>query len=130
VKIRLGTVAHFSIAVRDPERAAALWTSLFDLEEYRRTPARVVVGNDAIVLVLSRGQPTPDKNAHLAFRVDDLAAIECARDRMRALDVDLEDPGDEIGPVAPGSTSVGLWFHDPDGYRWELFFQEAQRTHA
>ncbi len=32
-------------------------------------------------------------------------------------------PGDEIGAVAPGSASMGLWFHDVDGYRWELFVQ-------
>jgi hypothetical protein len=34
--------------------------------------------------------------------------------------VDIEDPGDEIGPEAPGSKNMALWFHDPDGYRWEL----------
>jgi hypothetical protein len=39
--------------------------------------------------------------------------------------VELEDPGDEIGPVAPGSPDVGLWFHDPDGYRWELSVQNG-----
>ena len=33
---------------------------------------------------------------------------------------DIEDPGDEIGPEAYGSKNMGLWFHDPDGYRWEL----------
>jgi catechol 2,3-dioxygenase-like lactoylglutathione lyase family enzyme len=38
---------------------------------------------------------------------------------------DLEDPGDEIGPEAPGSPHMGLWFHDPDGYRWELSVQDA-----
>jgi hypothetical protein len=37
--------------------------------------------------------------------------------------VDVEDPGDEIGPAAPGSPHMGLWFHDPDGYRWELSVQ-------
>jgi hypothetical protein len=37
--------------------------------------------------------------------------------------VDLEDPGDEIGPEASGSKHMGLWFHDPDGYRWELSVQ-------
>jgi len=40
-------------------------------------------------------------------------------------DADLEDPGDEIGPEAAGSKHLGLWFHDPDGYRWELSVQNA-----
>jgi catechol 2,3-dioxygenase-like lactoylglutathione lyase family enzyme len=121
MKIRLGAVAHFSLAVRDPEAAAQWWTSLFDLEELRRSPTRVVVGNDAILLAFFQGTPVPDDKVHLAFRVENLAALESARDRMRALDVNLEDPGDEIGPTGPGSPNLGLWFHDPDGYRWELF---------
>jgi hypothetical protein len=42
---------------------------------------------------------------------------------LKKLEVDIEDPGDEIGPEAPGSKHMGLWFHDPDGYRWELSVQ-------
>lgn len=49
----------------------------------------------------------PIFKTHLAFHVQDLTPLECARDRMRALDVSLEDQGDEIGPVAPGSVSLG-----------------------
>jgi len=37
--------------------------------------------------------------------------------------VKMEDPGNEIGPESPGSPHMGLWFHDPDGYRWELSVQ-------
>jgi catechol 2,3-dioxygenase-like lactoylglutathione lyase family enzyme len=59
----------------------------------------------------------------MAFRVHDLASLEAARDALRVSGVALEDPGDEIGPVAEGSKSVGLWFRDPDGYRWELYVQ-------
>jgi hypothetical protein len=39
---------------------------------------------------------------------------------LKKIGVDIEDPGDEIGPEAPGSKNIGLWLHDPDGYRWEL----------
>ena len=121
VKISLGPVAHFQVAVVEPEASAAWWTSLFDLQVYRRTPERVVLGNDAVVISLSAGQPVPGVLGHLAFRLPDVTALTAARDIMRARGVDLEDPGDEIGPVAPGSASVGLWFHDADGYRWELY---------
>ena len=59
-----------------------------------------------------------------AGNCDTLAVLlEVARDALRANGVDLEDPGNEIGPVAPGSASVGLWFHDRDGYRWELYVE-------
>jgi hypothetical protein len=39
----------------------------------------------------------------------------------------VEDPGHEIGPEAPGSSNMGVWFHDPDGYRWELSVQGKSR---
>jgi hypothetical protein len=48
------------------------------------------------------------------------AALRSALAELKRKKVDLEDPGDEIGPEAPGSPNLGLWFHDPDGYRWEL----------
>jgi hypothetical protein len=42
-------------------------------------------------------------------------------------EIGLEDPGDEIGPEAPGWPHLGLWFHDIDGYRWELSVQNGAR---
>ena len=51
-------------------------------------------------------------------------------DVARRHGVAVEDPGDEIGPEAPGSPHWGLWFHDPDGYRWELSVQDAERQAA
>ena len=39
---------------------------------------------------------------------------------LKSVGADIEDPGNEIGPEGPGSKNIGLWFHDPDGYRWEL----------
>jgi catechol 2,3-dioxygenase-like lactoylglutathione lyase family enzyme len=56
----------------------------------------------------------------MAFRVPDRAALESALETLKANGVEVEDPGDEIGPVGPGSQSLGLWFRDLDGYRWEL----------
>jgi catechol 2,3-dioxygenase-like lactoylglutathione lyase family enzyme len=121
--IALGPVHHFSLAVTDPHASAAWWRSLFDLEEYRSTPQRVVLGNGAVLLALVQGAPDPKVLTHMAFRTRDLASLEAARDALRDSGVALEDPGNEIGPVAEGSKSVGIWFHDPDGYRWELYVQ-------
>jgi len=39
---------------------------------------------------------------------------------LKANGVRIEDRGDEIGPEAPGSQNIGVWFYDPDGYRFEL----------
>jgi catechol 2,3-dioxygenase-like lactoylglutathione lyase family enzyme len=121
--IALGPVHHFSLAVTDPQSSATWWRSLLDLEEYRNSPRRVLLGNDAILIALAQGTPDPAALTHMAFRTHDLRSLEAARDALRDKGVALEDPGNEIGPVAEGSASMGLWFRDPDGYRWELYVE-------
>ena|ERR1700730_1445090 len=121
--IALGHVAHFSLAVSDPTASAEWWLSLFDLEEYKRSASRVVLGNSAIVMTLVEGTPDPSALTHMAFRTRDMASLKSARDFLRDNGIALEDPGNEIGPVAEGSSSLGLWFRDKDGYRWELYLE-------
>ncbi len=123
MRVPLGPVAHFSIAVRDLSASATWWTASFDLDEYDRNARRAILGNDSVVIVLVEGTPNPGAIGHLAFRAPDIGALESARDILRANRVALEDPGDEIGPVAPGSPNMGVWFHDIDGYRWELYVE-------
>jgi catechol 2,3-dioxygenase-like lactoylglutathione lyase family enzyme len=120
-RVALGAMAHLSFAVTDPALSADWWTSHFDLEEYNRAEHRVLLGNDSVLFALFKGRPDPTVLEHLAFRVNDIAALESARDALRNGGVELEDPGDEIGPVSPTSSSLGLWFRDLDGYRWELY---------
>lgn len=119
-RIPLGTVAHFGLAVQDPERSAAFWTASFDMVERFRHGEAIGVGNAALMIVLHRGTPHPATFGHLAFHLADMATLRQAVTILKAHGVPLEDPDDEIGPVAPGSPHLGLWFHDPDGYRWEL----------
>jgi catechol 2,3-dioxygenase-like lactoylglutathione lyase family enzyme len=119
--IPLGLVAHFSLTVSDPRESARWWTTNFDVGVWSSSKDKVVLGNDAIAFTLVRGRPDPTVLTHLAFRTVDIASLVWARDRLRENGARLEDPGDEIGPVVPGSSSMGLWFHDPDGYRWELY---------
>jgi catechol 2,3-dioxygenase-like lactoylglutathione lyase family enzyme len=124
--IPLGPVAHFSLAVHDPRGSAQWWLKNFDLQERLATDERVLLGNDAIVFALVRGRPDPAVLTHLAFHAADVSALEFALAQFRKNGVFVEDPGDEIGPVAFRSRSLGLWFHDPDGYRWELYAQSKE----
>src|ERR1700680_4643935 len=119
----LGAVAHFSVPLLAPRASAQWWTSHFNVEVYARSDVRILLGNDSVVFSLFKGRPDPTVLRHLAFRARDMASLESARDVLRDGGVDLEDDGDEIGPVAEGSQSMGLWFHDIDGYRWELYVQ-------
>jgi catechol 2,3-dioxygenase-like lactoylglutathione lyase family enzyme len=83
----------------------------------------VAVGNEYVTIALFKGKPSPETIDHMSFHLPDMATLRKALAHLKELDVDIEDPGDEIGPEAPGSKHMGLWFHDPDGYRWELSVQ-------
>lgn len=55
---------------------------------------------------------------HLAFDVPSLTDVQAAASRLAALGVPLIY--DEILPHAPGSSSGGIFFADPDGTRIEI----------
>ena len=118
--LKLGTVGHFGISVRDPKKSATWWTKTLNLKEYFSFPGGVIVGNDDVTIVLHKGTPRPEVLHHVSFHLPNKRALEQALAELKRKHVQLEDPGREIGPEARGSKNVGLWFHDPDGYRWEL----------
>jgi len=118
--IRLGTIGHFCIAVRDPKRAAAWWIKHLNVKKEFEFPNGAVVGTNDIGIVLIKGTPRPEAIDHISFHLASMAALGAALRQLKRNKVVIEDPGDEIGPEAPGSKNMGLWFHDLDGYRWEL----------
>lgn len=130
MRVQLGPVGHFGLAVKDPDASARWWTAHFDLDEMFRFEDGVAVSNDAITIALTKGTPNPSTFDHMSFHVKDMKTLRAALDALRASGVDLEDSGDEIGPEGPGSPHLGLWFHDPDGYRWELSVQNGATEEA
>ena len=118
--LKLGNVGHFCIAVRDPHKSTAWWMKNLNVKKHFDFHGGVVVGTDAVSIVLLKGEPHPESIDHISFHLPSMAALRAALAELKRKGVDLEDPGDEIGPEAPGSSNMGLWFHDPDGYRWEL----------
>jgi catechol 2,3-dioxygenase-like lactoylglutathione lyase family enzyme len=123
MKIHLGAVGHFGLAVRDPKQSAKWWQESFDLETIFTGDDYVGLSNDEVTIVLSQGTPDPAAIDHMSFHLPDMNALRAALDSLKQHGVAVEDPGDEIGPEAEGSKNMGLWFHDPDGYRWELSVQ-------
>lgn len=118
--IKLGHVGHFGLAVRDPKKSAQWWAKTIGLNIEFEFPGGVVIGNDNIDIALMKGTPRPETLDHVSFHLGSMRELKAALALLRRMKVDLEDPGDEIGPEAKGSKNMGLWFHDPDGYRWEL----------
>ncbi|TAM75275.1 VOC family protein [bacterium] len=125
--IKLGAVGHFGLAVRDPKVSARWWIEKLNLRHEFDFTGGVAVGNDALTIALFHGEPHPEALDHLSFHLASLRELQAAVRELRRKGVEMEDPGDEIGPEAPGSPHVGLWLRDPDGYRWELSVQNALR---
>jgi len=121
----LGTVGHFGLAVRDPKTSARWWIDNLGLQHQFDFGDGVAVGNDAVTIALHTGVPHPGALGHMSFHLRSMHELREALTDLRARGVALEEPGDEIGPEAPGSPHLGLWFHDRDGYRWELSVQNG-----
>jgi catechol-2,3-dioxygenase len=127
VPFTIGAVGHFGLAVRDPGKSAKWFQRALGLTKQFEFDQGVAVGHDHVTLALFRGKPSPATIGHMSFHLPSLAALHRALAHLKKLKVDIEDPGDEIGPESSGSPHLGLWFHDPDGYRWELNVQNARR---
>lgn len=125
MKIKLGAVWHFGLAVRDPRKSARWWRSLFDLEVLGQGAGYVALTNGDIIIGFVKGVPRPKTIGHMSFHMKGMKELRDALGVLKKHRVDVEDAGDEIGPTGPGSPHMGLWFHDPDGYRWELSVQGA-----
>jgi catechol 2,3-dioxygenase-like lactoylglutathione lyase family enzyme len=120
-------VGHFGLAVRDPKKSAKWFERALGLKEQFKFENGVAVGNDNVTIALFKGNPSPKTIEHMSFHLPNMTALRKALAHLKKQKVDLEDPGDEIGLEAPGSKNIGLWFHDPDGYRWEISVQDGGR---
>ena len=123
VPFKLGVVGHFGLAVRDPKKSARWFERALGLKKEFEFDGGVAIGNDNVTIALHKGKPSPGTLDHMSFHLPNMATLKKALIHLKKVGVDLEDPGDEIGPEGPGSPHKGLWFHDPDGYRWELSVQ-------
>src|SRR5205823_1906940 len=127
VPFTLGTVGHFGLAVRDPRRSAEWFVRVLGLRKEFEFEGGIAVGNDNVTIVLSKGKPSPKTIGHMSFHLPNMATLRKALEHLKKHKVAVEDPGNEIGPEAPGSPHMGVWFRDPDGYRWELSVQGGKK---
>ena len=127
VPFTLGVVGHFGLAVRDPKKSAQWFERVLGLRKEFEFGEGIAVGNDNVTIALFKGEPTPQTFEHMSFHLPNMSILREALAHLKKHDVEIEDPGDEIGPEGPGSPHMGLWFRDPDGYRWELSVQNARK---
>jgi catechol 2,3-dioxygenase-like lactoylglutathione lyase family enzyme len=122
----LGVVGHFGLAVRDPKRSARWFQRVLGLKKQFEFESGIAIGNDSVTIALFKGKPSPGTLDHMSFHLANMGTLRKALAHLKKQKVKIEDPGDEIGPEGPGSKNMGVWFYDPDGYRWELSVQSKK----
>ena len=127
VPFTIGTVGHFGLAVRNPQHSAQWFARVLGLRKEFEFDEGVAVGNDNVTIALSKGKPSPKTIGHMSFHLPNMTTLRKALAHLKKHKVTVEDPGHEIGPEAPGAPHMGLWFHDLDGYRWELSVQGGRK---
>jgi catechol 2,3-dioxygenase-like lactoylglutathione lyase family enzyme len=127
VPFTIGVVGHFGLAVKSPKRSAKWFERVLGLKTIFEFDQGVAVGNQSVTIALHQGKPSPRTLGHMSFHLPDIKTLKAALAHLKRHRVKVEDPGDEIGPEAPGSANLGLWFADPDGYRWELSVQAKRK---
>ena len=128
VPFTVGTVGHFGLAVRNPKRSAKWFERALGLKKEFEFEGGIAIGNANVTIALFKGRPSPATLDHMSFHLPNMATLRKALKHLKKVRIDLEDPGNEIGPESPDSPHMGLWFHDPDGYRWELSVQNARKV--
>ena len=123
IPFTLGVVGHFGLAVRDPKKSARWFQRVLGLRKEFEFENGIAVGNESVTIALFKGKPAPKTLDHMSFHFPTMSILRKALAHLKKQKVDIEDPGDEIGPESFDSPHTGLWFHDPDGYRWELSVQ-------
>lgn len=58
----------------------------------------VAVGNNHVTIALYKGKPRPKTLGHISFDLPNMTALRKALSHLQKLKVEIEDPGDEIGP--------------------------------
>ncbi len=127
VPFSVGVVGHFGLAVRNPKKSAQWFARTLGFRKEFEYEGGIAIGNDNVTIALFKGNPSPKTLDHMSFHLPNMAALRKALAHSKKEKVRVEDPGDEIGPEGPGSKNMGIWFHDPDGYRWELSVLDVKR---
>ncbi len=102
VPFTVGVVGHFGLAVRDPKKSAKWFERALGLKKEFEFGRGVAIGNDNVTIALFKGKPLPETIDHMSFHLPNMATLRKALEHLKSIEVDLEDPGDEIGPEGTG----------------------------
>ncbi|MEV0527806.1 VOC family protein [Streptomyces sp. NPDC050439] len=120
---------HIGLNVTDIERSLAFYRDVIGYgvlgegkEEGRRFAFLGQDGTLALTLWQQADAPYAAGNAglhHLAIEVETVEQVRAYESALRAYGVEFAYEG--VVPHGEGATSGGIFFHDPDGTRLEIF---------
>ncbi|WP_354641608.1 VOC family protein [Kitasatospora camelliae] len=123
---------HIGLNVTDLPRSVAFYRRVLGLETVTEstTPSPfALLGRDGRLVVTLWQQSTGTHDTtrpglhHLSFQVDTLEEVHEAERVLKELGAGFRYDG--VVPHREGGTSGGIFFHDPDGTRLEIFTPEG-----
>ena len=115
-------LTHISLAVRDPERSLAFYSSVFGVEEYYRDDSSIQVKGPGINDILAFERDA--KHAGRAGGIHTSASASSTPDDIDAAVEAVIAAGGTLlrrGEFAPGFPFA--YVADPDGYEIEIWFE-------
>jgi len=120
---------HIGLNVTDLARSIAFYRQVFGLElaAEGKDPERpyALLGRDGTLVLTLWQQSTGTHDAarpglhHLSFQADSLEEVQAAEALLKELGAEFAYDG--VVPHGEGSASGGIFFHDPDGIRLEIY---------
>jgi len=122
--MRMRTLNHVNLVVRDVEASAAFYEELFGMERQWKEGDFVFLHCGGADLALVGGAPKVHPKFHIGFRVDTRAEV----------DAWLEHLGRRGAPITHGPADYDGYYtftcRDPDGHGVEVYFETAPRGRA
>jgi catechol 2,3-dioxygenase-like lactoylglutathione lyase family enzyme len=114
---------HVSLDVKDINQSLNFYRTLFAVEPTKVKPgyAKFDLASPPVVLTLNEAQGCCDRVCglnHMGVRVESLAAIQEAKQRLEAAGYKTLD---EMNTTCCYAEQDKIWAQDPNGYRWEVY---------
>ena len=123
--MRVQSLGHIVLKVRDLGRSTDFYTRVLGLKEVARRDGQMVFlsiednHHDVALVQMAPDAPAAPADAtglaHVAFKIgNDLDTLRAAKDWLESNDV-------EIDRIHDHTVSQSIYFHDPDGNQLEVF---------
>ena len=118
-------MGHVGLNVSDLGRSKKFYLDLLGFEIKAESENFILLGRGPQILLTlwqqARGDYAPAQAGlhHLSFQVESMADVRAAEGKLKGQGVEFQYHG--IVPHLEGAASGGIFFHDPDGIRLEIF---------